>query len=264
MARTLFKDGPRGLGDLWEPLLDAFVRMARPGTEDRANDVDAFFERIDAARRRCHRRSLDPILQALAQCRAHADELVAAIEHPNAPFRAVLDPHIALLPDNLRYWYRELGRPYRLLHDEHIVFTPQMVRSTMIPLASVRPHPSLPRMGKAVLHLFGTGSSEAHPSIQLADLVAGAGRTVTSDFLTGVSTLPDGLTAAVTPLVRLGLLPDDSFWDRPEYFPRLFDAPDEHVRLARCRPHRSGRAEPNTDTNPASILIAVGPWIRTG
>jgi hypothetical protein len=211
MTQTLLKDGPRGLGERWNPLLDAFLRMARPGTGDRADDIAAFFEQIDAAQRRCFRWSLDPILQTLSQRQPHAEELVAAIEDIEDPFRAVLDPHIALLPENLRYWLPRTRQAYRLLHDEHVVLTPQLVRKTMVPLASARPHPTLPRAGKAVLDLFGTGSSHTHPSIQLADLVAGAGRLVTSDFLAGKSRPPNRLTDVVTPLIRWGLLPDDSF-----------------------------------------------------
>jgi hypothetical protein len=221
MAVTLFADGPRGLGEQqWSSLLETFVQMARPGAGDRADDVVAFFERVDTAHRRCHRRSLDPILLELSRSRPHADELVASISDPGDPFQAVLDPLVALIPEHLRHWYRELGRrPYRLLHDEHIVLTQQLVHTTMSALAHARAHPTLPRTGKAELAVFGTGTSLTHPSIQLADLVAGAGRIVTSDFLYGKSSLPAPLTEAVTPLIIWGLMPDRSFWERPQYFP---------------------------------------------
>ncbi|MFI8977117.1 hypothetical protein ACIGO9_29840 [Nocardia asteroides] len=221
MAATLFADGPRGLGDQqWSSLLETFVQMARPGVGDRAEDVAAFFEQVDAAQRRCRRRSLDPILLELSRSQPHADELVASISDPEDPFQAVLDPLVALIPEHLRHWYREVGRkPYRLLHDEHIVLTQQLVHTTMSVLAYAQPHPTLARAGKAELALFGTGTSHTHPSIQLADLVAGAGRIVTADFLNGKSSLPAPLTEAVTPLIIWGLMPDRSFWERTQYFP---------------------------------------------
>jgi hypothetical protein len=114
--------------------------------------------------------------------------LVAAINREDAPLLSSLDPHVALLPDSLRHWYREIGRPYRLLHDEHVVLTPRLVGQIMTGLA--KRFPGLPWGGKAELALFGVGTSHAHPSIQLADLAAGAGRTVISDFLSNASTLP--------------------------------------------------------------------------
>jgi hypothetical protein len=217
MARTLFKDGPRGLGEVWAPLLSAFVRMARPGPTGRtAEVVDAFFAQVEAAQSRCHQRSLEPILSMLSRSAAHAKRLVAAIDDAEEPLLSSLDAHVALLPDSLRYWYREIGKPYCLLHDDNVVLTPRLVQRTMLGLA--RPFPSMPWGGKAVLALFSTGSSRAHPSIQLADRAAGSGRLVTSDYLNNAPTAPQPLTDAVTPLITCGLLPDDSFWERRRYF----------------------------------------------
>ncbi|GAB1508014.1 hypothetical protein JCM33774_00550 [Actinophytocola sp. KF-1] len=218
MARTLFRDGPRGLGEMWSPFLDAFVRLARPSQTGRPEErLEAFFTVVEGAQRRNHRRSLDPILFMLGRSAQHAEDLVAAINREDEPLLSSLDPHVALLPDSLRYWYREIGKPYRLLHDEHVVLTSRMVTQTMTGLANR--FPGIPWGGRAELALFGVGTSHAHPSIQLADLVAGAGRTLTSDFLNDTTTLPPSLTDALTPAITWGLLPDDSFWKRRRYFP---------------------------------------------
>ncbi|HKS46220.1 MAG TPA: hypothetical protein VJT49_14135 [Amycolatopsis sp.] len=78
LAVSLFRDGPRGLGELWDPLMAAFVSLARTthrGGGDKET-VDSFFARLDQARWRCRRRSVEPLLGLLLQTRAHADDLV--------------------------------------------------------------------------------------------------------------------------------------------------------------------------------------------
>lgn len=202
MAVTLFRDGPRGLGRLWEPLTAAFVSLAR-ATQRGGGDketVESFFGRLEQARWHCHRRSVEDLLKLLLTTRPHAEELVGSTELRHSGLFPGLDPLITMLPLTLHYVYAAHG-PVRLLHDEHKIFTPEFTRDLLWHLWN--PYPGLPRDGKIRVAEFWTGRSHQHPSIQLADLAAAAGRVVTEAQLGQPSSAAaEALTDVVLPLIR--------------------------------------------------------------
>ncbi|WP_435592988.1 hypothetical protein [Nocardia sp. bgisy118] len=100
----------------------------------------------------------------------------------------------------LYHSYADHG-PVRFLHDEQKLFTADFVQEFFPLLWNV--HPDLashvPRVRVAE---FWTGDSREHPSIQLADLAASAGRVVVEDLLGNPTEIGEALKSAVTPLIR--------------------------------------------------------------
>ncbi|MED7928175.1 hypothetical protein SMD20_28230 [Nonomuraea sp. LP-02] len=211
MARTFFRDGPRALKDAWEPLIVAFVGLARAVQRQGVKeDVQSFYRRLDQARWICHRRSVEEILILLLETRPYAERLVYDTTHRTSSVPH-LDPLAALIPDNIRYWYQTSG-DFRLLHDEHSLLTPDFVMLMLRALWVT--HPSLVGIApKARVAYFATGKSSEHPSIQLADLAAGAGRVVVAAHLGQITPTASILKSAFAPLITWGLLPDSSFWE---------------------------------------------------
>ncbi|GAA4588618.1 hypothetical protein GCM10023194_40750 [Planotetraspora phitsanulokensis] len=212
MASTFFKDGPRALREAWEPLLVAFVGLARAtqrqGTKE---DVPSFYRRLEEARWNCHRRSVEEILILLLETRPYAERLVHDVADRTSSIPS-LDPLAALIPLSIHHWYQISG-DFRLLHDEHSLFKPEFVQQMLRALWVT--HPSLVAVApKARVALFATGKSSEHPSIQLADLAAGAGRVVVAAHLGRSTPTASILESAFAPLITWGLLPDNSFWER--------------------------------------------------
>ncbi|MFI6451732.1 hypothetical protein ACIBF6_09245 [Streptosporangium amethystogenes] len=212
MAQTFFRDGPRALGDLWDPLIMAFIGLTRK-TQRRGikEDVESFYQRLEEARWRCHRRSVEEVLKLLLETRSHAEEHAAALAQDTYSAPA-LDPLTPLITDNIRHWYQICG-PFKLLHDEHSLLDGQFVQKILGALWI--PHPSLKGLAsKARVAIFATGRSVDHPSIQLADLAAGAGRVVIEAHYGTKTQVAAILRESFTPLISWGLLPDGSFWGR--------------------------------------------------
>ena len=202
LAVTLFQDGPRALGELWEPLMAAFVSLARATQRGRGEKetVESFFARLDQARWRCRRRSVEQVLMALLHTRAHAEGLVLATEQRRSPLFPGLDPIIPMLPMTMNCAYVDHG-PVRFLHDEQKIFTPEFVQELFPLMWHV--HPDLARhVPRTRVAEFWTGDSSEHPSIQLADLAASAGRVVAEGLLGKPTELAGVLQSAVRPLIR--------------------------------------------------------------
>lgn len=200
-AVTLFRDGPRGLGELWDPLMEAFVSLAR-ATQRGASEketVDSFFGRLDQARWRCHRRSVEPLLELLLQTRAHAEELVLSTAQRRSAAVPGLDPLVTMLPMTMHHAYADHG-PVRFLHDNQSVLTPEFLQD-LLPLLW-HGHPDLPHVPRTRVAEFWTGDSHEHPSIQLADLAAAAGRVVIEAQLGDPTELAECLQPVVMPLIR--------------------------------------------------------------
>lgn len=202
LAVTLFRDGPRGLGELWDPLMAAFVSLARATQRGggEKETVDSFFARLDQARWRCRRRSIEPLLDLLLQTRVHADDLVLSTAQRRSPAFPGMDPLVTMLPMTLHHAYADHG-PVRFLHDQQNLLTPEFVQDMLPRLWHVHPdfagHQPRTRVAE-----FWTGDSRDHPSIQLADLAASAGRIVVEDLLGNPTEIADALKPTVIPLIR--------------------------------------------------------------
>jgi hypothetical protein len=180
MARILYNDGPRALGDEWPALLASFVNLARVTIRNgnRREMVTSFFERLYAARWKCTRRNVEQVLIALLETRDQADWLVDALERGELTIPP-LDPLINLLSVSLQTCARY--GPVRILHDQQKLFTLELMQSFFDGLEN-RPKLSRP-IPRVNVTDFCMGDSADHSSLQLADLAASAGRVVIAAHL---------------------------------------------------------------------------------
>jgi hypothetical protein len=213
MALTLSQKGLQALGDLWDPLLAAFVSLARAKQRKGAKEtVASFYQRLAEARRRCWRRDVGVVLDVLLDSRKHADDLVRFVAD-EATVVATMDPMSFLLGDQIAIAH-QLHGPIRLLHDEQNLLTPPFVDAVLRGI--VASHLAFGRAGPPpVVADFCVGRSKEHPSIQLADLTAASGRVVIEAYLGKPSRSADLLREAVAPSILHGTLPDGgAFWDK--------------------------------------------------
>jgi hypothetical protein len=215
-AWTLFNDGPRALGrPLFDELIGRFTDFA--GLRNRGQvqvTVAEFFRMLDRAERCSTRKSVTGLLRALLRCRAQADDLQQRMSDPM--FVATMEPLTPSIPAVLDVWARRLG-PVSLLVDAHRELTDDHL--DLIWQAMTAPHPDFrfiwtgPRPRD-----LARGTSKIHPSIQLADLVAGAARAVAlfHEGLAGTAAQAGEILApAVVPLIAAeGLFAHDE----PERF----------------------------------------------
>lgn len=178
---------------------------------------DVLVGEIDDAWARARRRKVADILGELRRTRSEAVDLVRLLGHEDG--LPVLEPLIPSLNVCASDWCEALGR-VSVLVDEQRVYTDERLDRIRV-ATSVRPGPlggvvrtPESRGVQAVLR----GGSQDHPSIQLADLVAGAGREVARRHV-GRRPSPAGelLWRAVVPLISAhSLVPHDE----PERFGR--------------------------------------------
>ncbi|SDM78780.1 hypothetical protein [Allokutzneria albata] len=147
----LARDGADLLGPQWTQLVTALTGFAR-GTRrsGRTVDLPSLFDLLESARETCEGHPAAEVLARLAAARNRAEHLLAT-EPPS------LDPLPDMLTAHVERRRSELGE-FRLLHDRH----------KMLDVLAARQR----------VHTFAVGASDEHPSIQLADLVSGAGRVV--------------------------------------------------------------------------------------
>ncbi|MFB9908621.1 hypothetical protein [Allokutzneria oryzae] len=189
LARTLVTDGARVLGPLWEPLVAGLAGFSR-GTRRRETTVDlpSFFGLLQAAHRRSRGHPTEEVLALLLRSRHQAEDLLSA-ERP------ALDPFPHMLATHIEHRHAELTE-LRLLHDQHKMLTPELV------LRCTR--------GKSV-RTFAVGTSSEHPSIQLADLISGAGRVVFDAHQGRPGKQASVLHDVVRPLITWAMQADDTF-----------------------------------------------------
>ncbi|MGW6194755.1 hypothetical protein ACWF0M_01280 [Kribbella sp. NPDC055110] len=211
MALMLSQKGPQALGDLWEPLMAAFVSLARTKQRKGAKEtVASFYARLSEARRQCWRSDVGRVLDVLLDGKKHAHDLVRFVAD-EANVAATMDPMSFLLGDQVAMVCRRYG-PVRFLHDEQNVLTRPFVDAVLRGAAAS--HVAFRGEGPPpTLTDFGLGRSKDHPSIQLADLAASSGRVVIEAHLGRPSRAADLLRDVVSPSIVWGVLRDgDAFW----------------------------------------------------
>ena len=222
-AQKLIEEGPRALGaPMFDEVIRMFVRFA--GIRNRGQalvEVAELFQVLDAAERRSHRRAITDILGMLLRCRAQADELQKTMLEPD--FLLAMEPLIPTMPAVLNEWSRQVG-PASLLMDAHKVLTDD--RIDILWKAMTAGHPDFRFLWTGLRPRgLARGDSWNHPSIQLADLVAGAGRAV-AHFHEGLTTstaeVGAALAASVAPLIT----------------PHSLIAHDEPIRFSRPKESR--------------------------
>jgi len=199
LARELFLQGPRALGAVrYEALQRAFVGFARrkdPG--DRPAAIRAFYETLEDAWTASTRRNVTEVLGMLRSTRHHADEMHRIVEK-NGPLELL----ITALATLTRAWAQRL-RPLHVLADEHNALTDDVFDSIRAVLRSgYGPTPSSMFQGVNVARIV-RGSSIDHPSIQLADLLAGAAGVV-AEHSAGTTPSPfaEVVAPAILPLIE--------------------------------------------------------------
>ncbi|TCM36004.1 hypothetical protein [Kribbella sp. VKM Ac-2568] len=211
MALTLSRKGPRVLGELWDPLMAAFVSLARTKQRKGAKEtVASFYARLGEARRQCWHRDVGHVLDVLLESKRHAEALVRFVADETTVV-ATMDPMGFLLGDNLAIAHHKHG-PIRVLHDEQNILTHAFVEGVLMGVAAS--HVTFGRDGAPpVLADFCVGHSRNHHSIQLADLAASSGRVIVEAHLGKSSRAADVLREVVSPSIVHGVLRDgDVFW----------------------------------------------------
>jgi hypothetical protein len=177
-AWTLFNEGPRALGvQLFDELIGRFTQFAGLRNRHQAQvTVGELFAVLGRAENRSTRRAVTNLLRALSRCREEADELQRRLSEPE--FIATLEPLTPSMPGVLSTWADRLG-PVSILLDAHKVWTDDHLDLVWQIMKPGRGLPN-PLFGWSGVRLRGLvrGTSADHPSVQLADLVAGAGRAV--------------------------------------------------------------------------------------
>lgn len=200
MARTFFNDGPRALrGGHFARLVDAFVQLASSrGRADPQPAVDRLFDEIEAAWPHCHRKPVTEILMRLRTTRRFAED-IHADDQRVLPALEMLVPSLA----QLIRWTHPMGA-VSVLVDEQTVFTDGVLEVMHENLRVPDPIARRLHQPRIDLRALVRGSSAAHPSIQLADLLAGAAGLVTNTTR-GQDPIADALRSCV-----LGLLDENS------------------------------------------------------
>ncbi|MEU0276791.1 hypothetical protein [Streptomyces sp. NPDC006307] len=206
MARTLALQGPRALpGGLFDALMSAFVALASQralGREEAA--LEAFFAAVDQAWGASTRR---PVTEVLAQVRS-TRPYAAALHQEDSPFPS-LEMLIPAVTQTARRWGNHLGL-VSVLTDEQGVFTDDALRTVLEHATSPIGMTLLTRERGAPVKTVLRGSSADHPSIQLADLLAGAAAAVTERHVGNPSPAAEGLWPVIVPLVeQSSLMPYD-------------------------------------------------------
>lgn len=203
-AWTLFNEGPRALGvQLFDELIGQFTRFA--GLRNRHQTqvtVAELFSILDRAESASTRRRVTGLLRELGRCREQADELQRHLTGP--AFAAAMEPLTPSIPAVLGAWADRLG-PVSVLLDAHRVWTDDHLDTMwqVMKLGRGLPNPMF-GWGSGRLRGLFWGNSADHPSIQLADLVAGAGRAVAHFHhgkAGGTAEVGEFLAPAVVPLI---------------------------------------------------------------
>ncbi|MFB9578826.1 DUF3800 domain-containing protein [Streptomyces yanii] len=171
LARLLAVQGRRALKpEGFRRLLDAFIAFAsRRALGNEAATTAAFYAELETAWAGSTRRNITDIPYRLRGTRPHGDVL-----HVDAGPLPILEMLVPSIAEVARRWSRRLNGPVSILTDDQKPLTDERLGYLAGALRVTQgATPSSRVKGIALPHLL-RGSSEEHPSIQLADLLAGA------------------------------------------------------------------------------------------
>lgn len=201
MARTLASQGRRALREAGHArLLKAFVALASArGRKDPEAAVKHFYQELETAWAASTRKDVTDILFQLRATRSHADLLYGEDE----PF-GMLEMLIPALAQAARYWAARIG-PVNVLADEQRSFTDQALAHIATQVRITWGATPSSRIRAQPVRALVRGVSSAHPSIQLADLLAGAASAAASHAL---ESQPSDAGKELWPLILPFLDPD--------------------------------------------------------
>jgi hypothetical protein len=201
LARTLFDEGARALGhDGLNRLIATMVNFASRRNHDGSQvTVDALFDEIEQAWVRSHRRRVTKILFDLRETRSEAASHLQALGNSDLP---TMEPLIPCLNSVVGSWSALLGGVSAIVDEQKILTDTRLdqIRAA----ASWRPGP-FGRFARVpdeqAVRAMVRGVSSHHPSIQLADLVAGAGQAVARRHMGAQSPAGEDLWPVIVPLI---------------------------------------------------------------
>lgn len=208
LARVLALQGRRALRrEGFTQLMDAFIAFASQraiGNEEATTAV--FFAELEAAWAASTRRPVTEILFKLRSTRPHGDVL-----HVDTGPLPLLEMLVPALAEVARHWAKQLGTPVNLLTDDQKQLTDtrlEVLATTLRVASAATPSSRVPGIR---LKSLVRGGSHTHPSIQLADLLAGAAAAVAGRHAGRHTPAADDLWPVVLPLIiDESLLPYDS------------------------------------------------------
>ncbi|MFJ9085430.1 hypothetical protein ACIRL3_23715 [Streptomyces sp. NPDC102384] len=210
MARRLFAEGPRALGpELFDRLLASTVAFTSQKNKDQLVTPDDFFEVVDEAWARSYRRNVTETLALLRSTRQEATEYVQDAFEPDGVLPQALEPLIPSVRMVTDIWSQRLGR-VNMLVDDQKALTDANFDEIEADLRD-RGHPEFRYLSRGV-HLghLRRGKSVEHPSLQLADLLSGAGYAVGERHAGVANPAGEDLYSAVVPLIdQMSMLPHD-------------------------------------------------------
>ncbi len=204
LARDLHTNGPVVFGQVrWANLLTTFVALMR-SKRHRATSgpaIDRFFRELD------YLRSDQLDLSSLRNARPQLEDVIIKLLDDRSSVPPPLEPLLPALLETTRYWAAG-GRSIAIVHDEQSALTKHRVASIGALLADTTTGPP-PLVG------FTQVDSRTDPRVQVADLLAGAARHISTAELHAAG------TPALTTLLRPYLSPT-SLWNDDPSWTRLY------------------------------------------
>ncbi|WP_148615485.1 hypothetical protein [Nocardioides rubriscoriae] len=183
---TLYKRAPRELGSAWDETLETYNHLLRsPGEAEIQARLAALQAQLLTLGQHCTG-LLSDLIGMIWGGTPHLPELArqqAGLEGTRK--LRTLDPALSAISQTARSWGMRSGRDVVVIHDDAKVLTPETIEDLKFHLA--RPDlvaPSLAGQGVTVRDIHQV-DSKADARVQIADLVAGMGRTVAEEALHG-------------------------------------------------------------------------------
>ncbi|MFJ1958151.1 hypothetical protein ACIOGT_17485 [Streptomyces microflavus] len=210
MARDLVAEGPRALGPvLFDRLLAATVAFTSYKNRDQQISVDDFYNTVEEAWARSSRRNVTRLLGLLRTTRVEAHEYLTDAFGPDASLPAALEPLIPGVAAVTANWSQRMGR-VNILTDDQRALTDYHLDNIRDEARGLG-HPEFRYISQDVrLGELLRGKSSDHPSLQLADLVAGAGFAVAKRHDGYITPAGEELYSVIVPLIDpAGMLSHD-------------------------------------------------------
>lgn len=218
LARDLFIEGPRALGaDGFDRLIAKTVAFAsKKNSDGLAVTIDEFFESVEVAWTHSRRRKVSDVLELLRDARDEASEYAEKLQ--DGSHSDGLEPLIPSVQGVTREWAGKIGR-INILTDDQVVLTDKWLDRIHKDLSGLG-YPEFRHLSQGRFRMplrigeLVRGQSKSHPSLELADLVSGAGFAV-AKYLDGKeSPAGEELYSTVLPLLSpSGFLPYDEISD---------------------------------------------------
>lgn len=172
---TLYEIAPEQLGEIWDRLLEAFIRAVRKGSADNASEVADLIDRALAT---------EPDARIEFPLTVMRDEVTEALSiyydsggRPRKDPVDPLDPAVTGLIEHLDHWGQAVG-PFIARHDAASALERSLPYIEALCDPTIEPYEVTGSDGVAKFPLQARRiefvDSQAFPQIQLADLLAGA------------------------------------------------------------------------------------------